>query len=67
MRAGRRLAQPSLEQVRAHHALQRSALPEPLRRLDPPPSLYPVEISQGLRDLAERLDGMQRATVGASV
>jgi nicotinate phosphoribosyltransferase len=55
MRGGKRLAQPSLEETRAHAAQQFAALPERLARLEPGAS-YPVTIAQPLRALAAEAD-----------
>ena len=55
MRAGRRLASPTLEESRAHAADNLARLPDALRRLREPFS-YPVEISTALRELAVQVD-----------
>lgn len=61
MAGGRRVAEaPSLDQARAHCALQLAALPAALRRLDDGPSDYRVEISAGLHVLAREVDAATR-------
>jgi nicotinate phosphoribosyltransferase len=55
MRGGKRLAQPSLDEIRAHAAQQLASLPERLARLEPGAN-YPVTIAQPLRDLADEAD-----------
>jgi nicotinate phosphoribosyltransferase len=56
MQNGKRLATaPSLHDIRAHSKREFERLPEPLRRLDPA-AAYPVEVAQGLRDLADEVD-----------
>ena len=55
MRHGRRVEGfPTLAQCRQHAARSLVRLPEPLRRLEP--FAVPVEISQGIRQLAAELD-----------
>lgn len=57
MRAGKRLATAErLEQIRARVVDELAQLPAPLRSLDPAPVPYPVQISSGLRQLAEAVD-----------
>jgi nicotinate phosphoribosyltransferase len=61
MRAGQRLAPPEpLEVARERLRRQLGQLPEALRSLDTE-AAYPVEVSPGLRQLAERLDAGQVA------
>ena len=56
MRQGKRLSPPaSLDQLRTHAARQLDQLPKVLRSLKPAP-VYPVHISQKIRELADRLD-----------
>ena len=55
MRAGRRLAQPSLGESRANAARNLAALPDALRRLDPRPP-HPVQIAAALVRLAGEVD-----------
>jgi len=60
MKDGKRIgALPALDDVRAHSAAQLSHLPEPLRRLQPEVP-YRVEVSDALRDLADRVDSKTR-------
>ncbi len=55
MRDGKRVGDlPNLTKARMHAAASLARLPEPLRRLDP--FDVPIEISQGIRQLASRLD-----------
>jgi nicotinate phosphoribosyltransferase len=55
MRGGRRLPDlPNLTAIRQHAKAAVARLPEPLARLEP--FRYPVEISEGLRQLAAALD-----------
>lgn len=57
MRAGRRLpTMPTLDEARAHCRAQLARLPEALRRLEPAPDAFPVEISAGLHALAREVD-----------
>lgn len=57
MRGGRRLSAPEpLAALRSHAAAELARLPEPLRKLEPAQAQHPVEISAGLRELADRLD-----------
>lgn len=57
MRGGRRLApSPGLEALRRYHAEQMRAVPAALRSLAPAAAPYPVIISEGLRELAHRVD-----------
>ena len=61
MRAGCRVGRPaSLEAIRLHAHDQLVRLPASLRRLEP--FVYPVEISEGLRNLAAELDRKERAS-----
>jgi nicotinate phosphoribosyltransferase len=56
MRNGRRLPElQTLGQARDRARTELSRLPEPLRRLEPV-DLYPVQISDRLRELAEEVD-----------
>jgi nicotinate phosphoribosyltransferase len=56
MRNGRRLPElQTLSQARDRARTELSRLPEPLRRLEPV-DLYPVQISDRLRELAEEVD-----------
>ena len=56
MRGGRRTdGLPSLEESRRHAATQLDRLPATLRTLDAA-APYPVEVSEGIRDLAQRVD-----------
>ena len=55
MRDGRRLAQPSLEEIRAVAAREMASLPEDCRSLDAPRPILP-RISPGLRAAADRVD-----------
>ena len=55
MRAGRRLAQPSLVESRANAARNLAALPDALRRLDAG-AAYPVQIADALVRLAGEVD-----------
>jgi nicotinate phosphoribosyltransferase len=54
MQDGRRLAQPTLMDIRASAAKSLEALPEPLRRLEP--LAYPVEVGDPLKRLAAEFD-----------
>jgi nicotinate phosphoribosyltransferase len=56
MEGGRRLAQPSLDSVRAHALSELGRLPETLRTLHAAPAPYPVEIAPALRALAHEVD-----------
>lgn len=57
MRAGRRLpTMPTLDEARAHCRAQLARLPEALRRLEPAPGAFPVEISARLHALAREVD-----------
>jgi nicotinate phosphoribosyltransferase len=57
MRAGKRLAiAERLDQIRARVVEGLAQLSAPLRGLDPVPVPYPVQISSGLRQLAEAVD-----------
>ena len=61
MRAGRQIAAPpTLDEMRRHAASQRDALPEALCGLGLEPAPYPVEISPGLRALADAVDAATR-------
>lgn len=61
MRGGRRVGPVcSLEDARRHHAAQMAMLPSALRSLDAASSAYPIEISAGVRALAEAADAVQR-------
>ncbi len=51
---------PSLACIREHHASQMRALPHELRALAPAARPYPVEISAGLRALADEVDAATR-------
>lgn len=54
---GRRVGpQPTLAQIRAHHATQMQSLPPTLRTLEAAPQPYPVDVSAGLRALAREVD-----------
>ena len=55
MRAGRRLPAPALAEARDHARRERERLPERLLSLDPADPPYPVEPSEGLRALRDRL------------
>ena len=56
MRNGKRVASaPSLEDIRRHCKREFARLPAPLQRLDPG-AVYPVEVAQVLRDLADEVD-----------
>ena len=57
MRGGKRVASASqtLEEIRARAAEEIAKLPERLRGLEAPEPPYPVEVSEALRDQAERL------------
>lgn len=57
MAGGQRLAagRISLEEARNHARDQRERLPESVRRMDPPRTIYPVEISPGLQSAVESL------------
>ncbi len=55
MRGGKRLAQPTLDETRAHAAQELARLPERLARLEPG-ATYPVTIAQPLHDLAAEAD-----------
>jgi nicotinate phosphoribosyltransferase len=60
MREGRRLSPAvPLDASRRHAMDQLERLPEPLRRIENV-SVYPVKISQSLRDLAEEVDARNR-------
>lgn len=60
MRGGRRLErEPTLAQVREHHARERARLPAHLLTLDAP-VVHPVEISAGLHRLAAQVDAATR-------
>ncbi len=62
LRRGRRVRPPPpLDAIRAHATDQLACLPVPLRRAEP--AAYPVEVSCGLRALAEECD---RRTGGSS-
>ena len=54
MQNGRRLAQPTLTDIRARAAKSLEALPEPLRRLES--AAYPVEVGESLKRLAAEFD-----------
>jgi nicotinate phosphoribosyltransferase len=54
MQNGRRLAKPTLADIRAHAAKSLEALPEPLCRLEP--ATYPVEVGEPLKRLAAEFD-----------
>jgi nicotinate phosphoribosyltransferase len=55
MRAGRRIAPPpTLAEIRARAAFNLSLLPEPLKELRP--SIYPIEVGDGLIRLTEAVD-----------
>ncbi len=56
MKAGRRLAQPSLAAAREYAAAQLARLPERLRKLQPAAQPYPVEIAPALHALAAEVD-----------
>jgi nicotinate phosphoribosyltransferase len=60
MRCGKRLTQPSLDDIRTHAAQQLASLPERLARLEPG-ARYPVIIAQPLHNLAAEAD---RASLG---
>ena len=62
MRDGRRV-EPSLSlaRVRAHCRAQLQALPDELKRIDPPWPRYPVSISPAVRLLADQVDARERA------
>ena len=65
MRDGRRVEpSPSLARVRAHCRAQLEALPDELKRLDPPWPRYPVSISPAVRLLADQVDARERAAAG---
>ncbi len=55
MHGGRRLAHPSLDQIRAHAARNLATLPEPLQRMDAA-AAYPVQIADALVRLAAEVD-----------
>lgn len=60
MRGGRRLEhEPTLAQVREHHARERARLPAHLLTLNAP-AVHPVEISAGLHRLAAQVDAATR-------
>ncbi len=60
MRAGRRLAvAETLASARARAAAEMARLPPNLRRLDPSPAPYRVDIAPALRALAQELDRMR--------
>jgi nicotinate phosphoribosyltransferase len=63
MRAGRRLASPSLEDVRRFAGEQLARLPAHLKHLETEPA-YPVEVSGRLRALARELDRADAAGSG---
>ena len=57
MRNGRRIKPPeTLERIRERSSDQLASLPRHLIALDDSAKRYPVEMSQGLRDLAEQVD-----------
>jgi nicotinate phosphoribosyltransferase len=57
MRAGKRVATAErLDRIRARVVERLAELPAPLRSLDSAPVQYRVEISSGLRRLAEAVD-----------
>jgi nicotinate phosphoribosyltransferase len=57
MRAGRRVTpEPSIDEIRSHHAAQMRTLPVALRSLEPTPRSYAVEISTAVRALAREVD-----------
>lgn len=55
MRAGRRLMQPSLDEIRLNAARNLAALPDALRQLDAS-AAYPVQIADALVQLAGQVD-----------
>ncbi len=55
MRGGRRLAAPTLADIRSRAAENLARLPEPLRQLQEPYD-YPVEIAAALHELARQVD-----------
>jgi nicotinate phosphoribosyltransferase len=55
MRAGGRIATPSIDESRAQAAADLARLPEPLARLEPGAN-YRVEVSAALRRLADEVD-----------
>lgn len=60
MKSGKRVsASPTLEMIRAHAAKNLSQLPPDLCSLEPQP-LYPVTISESIRELARQVDRSQR-------
>ncbi len=61
MRNGRRLARPSLDQIRANTAHNLAALPEPLRRLETG-AVYPVQVADALIRLTAVVDRRAGAT-----
>jgi nicotinate phosphoribosyltransferase len=64
MSGGRRtMPAVALDETRAHARDQLARLPAPLKRLEA--FSYPVEISNNLRELAERLDGIQNVSANA--
>ena len=56
MEAGKRIASPSLEAVRAHVRSQLARLPAQCRKLERAEPAYPVEIAASLKALAEEID-----------
>jgi len=56
MRNRQRLAQESLAQLRSRAAAELARLPQGRRRLEDCATPYPMEVSQGLRELTEALD-----------
>jgi nicotinate phosphoribosyltransferase len=55
MRGGRRLPGPTLAEARQHARRERERLPDRLLSLEPADPPYPVEPSEGLRTLRDRL------------
>ena len=65
MSGGRRTTPAtSLDEIRAQARDQLAKLPGPLKRLEA--FAYPVEIGTSLRELAERLDGIQNVSANAA-
>ena len=61
MRGGQRITDlPDLEEARQHAAAELKRLPEGLRSLDPT-AVYPVEVSEALRNLAREVDAAREA------
>lgn len=67
MKAGKRVAPPSLEAARAYARAQLAKLPERCRRLERAEPAYSVEIAASLKTLAEELDRASAADASAEI